>query len=136
LVVSSEVLQRLVPEERKRYVSRLHDPSPRLALFSPNAGNESHVNLSGLDAIQLDELNALINQDTQSETIIGFIDMPPFPPGITRSETQREEASSGKVEAFAMWGLGIYAHFEKFLPQSARRRWAHIVFGLHSPQQR
>ncbi|MBK8128985.1 MAG: hypothetical protein IPK53_08585 [bacterium] len=35
--------------------------------------------------------------------------MPPFPPGITRSDEQREQATSGRMEALAMQGLGYYA---------------------------
>ena len=136
LAVSSEVLQRLTPEQRLLYTARLQDLAPRLALFSPNAGNESHVGLSGLDGLRSEELGELFDQNTKFETITGYLDIPPFPPGITRSEAQREEASTGQLEAFAMWGLGIYARFEKYLPQAARQKWAHIVFCLHGPRQR
>jgi hypothetical protein len=133
LVLSSEVIQRLTPERRPVYVSRLQELSSRLALFSPNADNESHVGLSGLAGLQLEQLVDLINRDSQSITYAGYIDVPPFPPGITRSEAQREEASTGTLEAFAMWGLGFYARLEKFLPTAARRKWGHIVFGLQGP---
>jgi hypothetical protein len=133
LVVSSEVIQRLSPERRPVYVSRLKELSSKLALFSPNANNESHVGLSGLGGLQLEELVNLVNRDSQLITRAGYIDVPPFPPGITRSDAQREEASTGNVEAFAMWGLGFYARLEKFLPTTARRKWAHIVFGLQGP---
>jgi hypothetical protein len=130
LVLSSEVIQRLAPEHRPLYVSRLQELSSKLALFSPNADNESHVGLSGLSGLQLEELVDLDNRDRQSITRAGYIDVPPFPPGITRSEAQRAEASTGNVEAFAMWGLGFYARLEKFFPTAARRKWAHIVFRL------
>ncbi|MFL7840404.1 MAG: hypothetical protein ACK2T4_05965 [Candidatus Promineifilaceae bacterium] len=130
LAASSEILQRLDPELRGDYVTRLQELAPRTALFAPNASNDSHVGISGLNGLQLEELIALMSLNNQSDTITGYIDMPPFPPGITRSEAQREEASTGKMEAFAMWGLGIYAHLEKYLPKAARRKWAHIVFAL------
>lgn len=136
LVLSSEVIQRLTSEQRMNYISRLQALSPKLALFSPNADNESHVGISGLGGLHLEELRGLVSRSTQSNTHVGYIDLPPFPPGITRSDAQREEASTGKAEAFAMWGLGLYARLEKFLPTAARRKWAHIVFGLQDPQQR
>jgi hypothetical protein len=60
----------------------------------------------------------------------GYVDMPPFPPGITRTEEQREQATSGKGEAIAMWGLGYFARLERFFPCSWRRRKSHIVFAL------
>jgi hypothetical protein len=136
LAVSSEVLQRLTAEKRQSYVSRLQEASSKLALFSPNGDNDSHVGISGLNGLKLEELDRLMDQDASLEKIVGFIDMPPFPPGITRSETQRKEASSGSAEAFAMWGLGVYARMEKYIPQSARRKYAHIVYGLQDPRQR
>jgi hypothetical protein len=60
----------------------------------------------------------------------GYIDMPPFPPGITRSDDQREQATSGRLEAFAMWGLQQYARGERLLPRALRQRQSHIVYAL------
>lgn len=136
LILSSEVLQRLDPGQRASYVKRLRELSPRVALFAPNVDNEAHVGLSGLGGVQLSELDNLINQGSGAENKSNFIDMPPFPPGITRTSTQREEATTGKGEAFAMWGLGVYAHLERFVPAAIRRKWAHIVFGLYGPHPR
>ena len=36
------------------------------------------------------------------QSFSGYIDMPPFPPGITCDEAQRNHASSGRIEAAAM----------------------------------
>jgi hypothetical protein len=58
--------------------------------------------------------------------------MPPFPPGIIRSEEQRAQATSGSLEAFAMWGLAYYARLEHWLPTAVRRRQSHIVYALAS----
>ena len=65
-----------------------------------------------------------------SYTHLGYIDMPPFPPGITRSDEQREQATQGAFEAVVMGGLRGYAHAERFLPGAIRRRQSHIVFAL------
>jgi hypothetical protein len=56
--------------------------------------------------------------------------MPPFPPGITRSEDERARATTGLLEATAMRGLGWYAQLERFFPRSVRKAQSHIVYGL------
>lgn len=127
LCLCSEVLQRLQIESRVEYVERLASLASSLALFVPNADNASHANLSGLTGLYIEDLTSLFHTQ-HSRT--GFIDMPPFPPGITRSDEQREEAATGKMESVAMRGLAFYAHLEQFIPQSIRRRQSHIVYGL------
>jgi hypothetical protein len=86
----------------------------------------AHTNISGLAGVTLTEMQALVG----SEAKTGYIDMPPFPPGITRTEDQREQATSGTFEAIAMWGLGYYARLEHFLPTAVRRSQSHIVYAL------
>ena len=140
LVVSSEVLQRLAETGRQVYVKRVMELGTAVALFCPNAGNPAHTNLSGLNGLYLRELEALVAQSSPTRpvtvspghlvTVSGYIDMPPFPPGIVRNEEQRAQANSGRLAAFAMWGLGYYARLEKLIPTSIRRRQSHIVYAL------
>ena len=138
LALSSETLQRLAADDRKKYVSRLLQLAPRIAIFTPNNDNPAHTNVSGLSGLRLDELGAVVEQglelgngfEPQLSLQMGYIDMPPFPPGITRSEDQRDHAASGKGEAFAMWGLGQYARLERWLPLNWRRSKSHIVYAL------
>lgn len=147
LVLSSEVLQRLSPPARQSFVGRLTHSAAAVALFCPNADNEAHNSRSGLGGLTLAEIQALTADDRPQTTAkqagssrpsavvgrrssSGFIDMPPFPPGITRSAEQREEATSGRFEALVMWGLGRYAHVERYLPQLVRRRQSHIVYAF------
>ena len=117
LCLGSEGLQRL------GHVRRL---ASRVALFAPNGDNMAHTNISGLVGVTLAEIQQLVGPDAKA----GYIDMPPFPPGISRSEEQREQATSGRLEAIAMWGLGYYARLEHFLPTAVRRRQSHIVYAL------
>lgn len=131
LILSSEVLQRLTPEGRRNYVTHLRRLAPTMALFCPNAGNEAHNSRSGLGGLSLEELRALAGEGG-GRVIADYIDMPPFPPGITRSAEQRDEATSGRFEAFVMWGLGVYARAERVLPGALRRRHAHIVYAFVS----
>lgn len=125
LALCSEVLQRLPADERPSYVAAVRGAATRWAAFCPNADNSSHLGLSGLGGLSLSAMQTLFPScPTQ------YIDMPPFPPGITRTENQRAQATSGRKEALAMWGLGYYARAEKWLPTAVRRRYAHIVYAL------
>lgn len=129
LCISAEMLQRMPPADRPRYAARLWELGTAVALFAPNEDNPAHTQISGLDGLTLAELQSLFSP-APPRFRSGYIDMPPFPPGIIRSEEQRAQATSGRLEAFAMWGLGYYARAEKLLPMAVRRRQSHIVYAL------
>ncbi|MBK8899842.1 MAG: hypothetical protein IPM53_01540 [Anaerolineaceae bacterium] len=126
LCLGSEGLQRLDAGERPDYVRHVRRLASRAALFAPNGDNMAHTNISGLAGVTLSEMQQLVGPEAKT----GYIDMPPFPPGITRTEDQREQATSGRLEAIAMWGLGYYARLEHVLPTAVRRRQSHIVYAL------
>lgn len=130
LAISSEVMQRLPENQRNPYLTHLTTCASTIALFMPNGDNAAHTDISGLSGLELQELQTLSQTCNLTNLQTDYIDMPPFPPGITRDEDQREQATSGKAEALAMWGLGYYARMEKFLPTSIRRKHAHIVYSL------
>jgi hypothetical protein len=134
LVLSSEVLQRLPVDVRREYVSRLLDRARAVALFAPNGGNQAHTTHSGLAGLTRAEMNQLLGALPYSLAApaprTGFVDMPPFPPGITRSGEQREQAARGRREAAAMSVLELYARFETLVPYPVQQRQAHIVYGL------
>ncbi len=138
LVLSSETIQRLAADDREEYVSRLLQIAPLAAIFTPNNDNPAHTKVSGLSGLRLNEIEDLFVQElpltndleTQGSLQVGYIDMPPFPPGITRTDEQREHATSGKGEAIAMWGLEQFARVERWLPFNLRRSKSHIVFAL------
>ena len=124
LVLSSEVMQRLDVDEREAFSAELTRVAHHVAIFCPNASNNSHVGRSGLDGLTLEELQGLFPDAVQS----GLIDMPPFPPGVALSDEQRESAESGKLQQVAMRGLQLYSYGEKLLPKALRQRFAHIVY--------
>jgi hypothetical protein len=127
LCVTSEVVQRLngnAPE----VVKTLMRTARNLALFVPNADNPAHNQLSGLGGLRLEELQSMVGQPDRA----GYVDMPPFPPGLTRSSTQRQQATSGWTERLAMGGLDMYARLEHFIVLALRRRHAHIVYAMVS----
>ena len=127
LTLSSEVLQRLATAERPRFVQSIDDHGTSKALFAPNADNSAHTNRSGLAGLRLAEMQQLVS-GVASTT--GYIDMPPFPPGITRSDEQREQATTGAFENAVMWGLGQYARREGWVPKNIRQAQSHIVYAL------
>lgn len=129
LCLGSEVLQRLDEPGRRRYVSYFARLAPAVALFVPNGDNPSHKAISGLSGLSLNELQALINRAGVSASC-GYVDMPPFPPGLTRSAAQRERAASGKLEGFAMWALGCSAHTERFFPSRWRQLHSHMLYAF------
>lgn len=128
LVLCCEVLQSIPASERAAFWQRLHTLAAAVALFVPNAGNPAHSTHSGLRTVSLDELKRLA-QNTLS-TQVGLVDLPPFPSGVTRSEAQREQASTGLLESFVMWGLNYYARLEKFVPLRLKHYYAHMVYAL------
>lgn len=127
-VICNEVLQRFEPADRERYVERCATLAPVVTLFAPNGDNSAHTTQSGLAGLSLAELAAPSSRYAKESLTTGYCDMPPFPPGVTRSAEQREQAESGWIEAFAMWGLGRYAALERFFPAGWQRQRAHIVY--------
>jgi hypothetical protein len=124
-VFSCEVLQRVEVRRRASYLAAARRLAPRGIVFAPNAENRSHLAISGLAGLDRGELVALA-EDPADRT--GFVDMPPFPPGIRRSEEQRQRARAGRLEAVAMRVLEAYARAEHFVPRAIKRRVAHIVY--------
>jgi hypothetical protein len=125
LVLSCEVVQRLPESERGHYVRTIRAVGPRGVVFAPNSENGSHLAISGLGGLDRRGLSALFGGDAAR---VGFVDLPPFPPGIKRSEDQRARASSGLAEAIAMRGLEVYSAAEPWLPSLVKRHFAHIVY--------
>ncbi len=131
--LGSEVLQRLSAAAGQQYVTTLAKLARAIALFAPNGDNPSHTNISGLSGLRLTDLQALL-QRAGIRVDVGYIDMPPFPPGITRSAEQRQQASSGYLEGLVMWGLSYYARLERLFPRGWRRHYSHIVYAITAPE--
>jgi hypothetical protein len=127
LGLCSEVLQRLTGQGRAGCARRLASLCRTRALFAPNAANPAHTRVSGLTGLSLEELATLPGMKPGES---GYLDLPPFPPGLIRSEEQRRQAATGRGEALAMWGLAYYARLEPLIPRALRRRQAHIVYAL------
>jgi hypothetical protein len=125
LVLSCEVVQRLPGDDRRRYVRAIGQRAPQGIVFVPNSENGSHLAISGLGGLDRPSLTALFDG---VPVRTGYVDLPPFPPGIKRSGAQRAQASTGLAEAIAMRGLEMYSLSERALPSVVKRRFAHIVY--------
>jgi hypothetical protein len=124
LVACSEVLQRIPSDARRSFCAALVESAPAGLVFVPNSINGSHLKISGLGGMTPEELRDLLPVARD----VGLVDMPPFPPGITRSAEQRERATSGRAEALAMAGLQLYARAEGLAPRFVAERVAHIAY--------
>lgn len=125
LIVSCEVLQRVKAQD---YFLACVEASPNIILFAPNAGNASHAALSRLKTVELDDLEELTLKRDLVIIDSGYIDMPPFPPGMTRSQKSRNQAQDKPLEKIAMRGIQVWADMEFFLPTFIRRKFSHIVY--------
>jgi len=129
LALSCEVLQRL-DSSAGAYLSALGRKAKGIALFVPNSGNAAHMKHSGLRSLSLEDLLRSVRQAICGARIHdrGHIDMPPFPPGISRSQEKREHAADSTVEGLLMNALQLYCRLEKFWPGFIKSRVAHIAF--------
>lgn len=125
IVLSCEVIQRLDERQRRDYVDALRKLAPRGVVFVPNSENGAHLTISGLSGATKKEVVDLFHGEANR---VGFVDLPPFPPGIKRSEEQRARATSGTAESIAMRGLEVYSAAEPFLPSILARRFAHLIY--------
>jgi nucleoside-diphosphate-sugar epimerase len=130
IALSCEVLQRLDDDGRTRFVRNLVRVAGRVALFAPNADNGAHATRSGLKAITLGDLHGVLRASGAAIERSGFVDMPPFPPGLTLSKEKRAQVKQSRFQSLALDVLGLYGRAEPVAPPTLKRRLAHIVFAV------
>ena len=127
LVVSCEVLQRLSINERIAYMQRLAEIAKASVFFVPNAENNAHAKISKLHALTLQELKDLCVMAGYEPLDYGYVDMPPFPPGLKQKkkvgESREDEKLSLLTEVLNLWSL-----MEMYFPRSIVKTQAHIVY--------
>jgi len=137
IALSCEVVQRL-DAGKDQYFSTLWQMAKNVAVFVPNGQNKDHASHSGLRSLHLEDLrkHCLAGRSDLRIYGSGYLDMPPFPPGISRSQEKRDKAASSRMEGFLMHALGLYCSVEPFLPPFAKAKFAHIAYVLAGPQRR
>lgn len=128
LWVSTTALQRLDAEEQVTYLTQVREKSRHAVIMAPNKSNKAHLTISGLDGIFLSDLVATCEQAGLTVIGTGYQDVPPFPPGIKRSEEAKAKASESKIERFMMHVLEGWVRGERLLPAFIKRRHGHMAY--------
>jgi dihydroflavonol-4-reductase len=130
LGLSCEVLQRVPESDRADYVRGMARLARRIVLFMPNAGNRSHASRSHLRSLSIEEVETLVATAGVKLERAGFVDMPPFPPGLTLSKDKRQQVKQAWWQRPALGALGLFCRAERVLPAPAKRPFAHIVYAV------
>lgn len=137
LVVSTEVLQKLPKEEKMKYLQHMESITRNAAVFVPNSENRAHERISHLRGLRLQEL--IDHCDVDRELRIqryGYIDIPPFPPGLKLSRSQSAHETGkrqfGKKSMLMITFLKRWYRLEEMMPQTIKRRTAHMVYAVIS----
>lgn len=126
LALSCELLQRVTHKEA--FLKAFFAAAPTAVLFCPNGDNEAHNTLSGLKSVPMRAFREMTSFLGERALRYGYIDFPPFPPGIKRSESQRQASKTSLFVRCVMVALTVWCKLEKFWPQAVKRRFAHIVY--------
>jgi len=128
LWVTTSAIQRLDDSELAKYLAQVREKSRHAVLLVPNKANKEHLTLSGLDGFFLPDLAATCRQAGLTVREAGYLDVPPFPPGLQRSAEAKEKAAESRVERLIMRGLECWIQIERFLPRFVQRRFGHIIY--------
>ena len=133
-VVSTASVQRLPDNEIVTYIQRARQTANYAFLFIPNSGNRAHLTLSGLRGLDIDRVLALCRQAARADgthppvIAAGYCDIPPFPPGLERSQEAKERAMHSPMETLAMWVLEWWCRGESLIPRFLKKRLAHLIY--------
>ncbi|MBN1641076.1 MAG: hypothetical protein JXA09_07560 [Anaerolineae bacterium] len=128
LWVTTSAIQRLDPPAMGAYLAQVRRASRRALLFAPNGDNRAHLTRTKLRGFALGDLVAACRAAGLEVADSGYVDLPPFPPGVTRTEQAKARAAESRVERVAMGVLEAWSVGERFLPRAVRRRYAHLVY--------
>jgi hypothetical protein len=129
LAFSCEVIQRVPLKNRKDFLLALIRSAEMAAVFAPNGDNPQHAIRSGLQALNLSELRSAA-RGVGRLLSSGYVDMPPFPPGIKRTDNQRNQVLSSTFHKIALRGLEKWCVLEGFIPEFLQKKFSHIVYIL------
>jgi len=136
LALCAEVLQRIPADWVSRYWRTLWERANAIALFAPNASNPAHLTYNRLPGLYLDDMRTIALMAHEEQVRIGYLDMPPFPPGMSRSQAQRERSLSGPWNMTTVSLLEMVGRLEPFFWSRWHRGRAHTVYALavhHQP---
>jgi hypothetical protein len=130
LVLSPAVLQRIDEESRSEYLYQLSRKTKYAILFVPNKSNQFHKICTHLGSLNIDDLPQYFQKLKLNINILesGFIDLPPFPPGVKIHSGLKKFIKNRSIIKIVMRFLNIWLKLELFLPNFIRRRFSHMVY--------
>lgn len=135
LWISTSAIQALDREGVLAYLAQVQRHARCAVLFAPNKDNDAHLTISGLDGFHLPQLVALCSRARLQVIESGYLDLPPFPPGIKRSEEAKAKASTSLLARGAMAVLEGWGRLERYLPRGLKRRYGHLVYVVLRPAE-
>jgi hypothetical protein len=128
IAISCAVVQRIKKEARRNYVNQLFDSSDSAIIYAPNNSNNAHLKITGLSSISKAE--ALLWCTNLKDHIIhreiGFIDTPPFPPGIKSIAALKKR--NVWLTKLICTGLAAWHYLDYALPGFFKRWFSHIIY--------
>lgn len=118
-IFSSEVIQRLDKNMLQCYFDDIKKFSKKSLIFFPNACNKSHCFFSKLNSYRPENIAKFFEQTVKT----GFVDMPPFPPGLSLKSNRKRENLKWLIPLFRAW---LFA--EKICPNQIKKRFSHIAY--------
>lgn len=127
LAFSCEVLQRLSLDEQIQYIRSLKKIAKNIVLFVPNGDNKGHQVYSCLNIITRKELINHFNMaDDRRHHDTGYIDMPPWPPGVRKNILKG--VIGRKICSISLNILQIASAIEPFYPAFIKSGYAHLIY--------
>jgi hypothetical protein len=130
LLINCEVLQQYNKAKRINFMENFLPICQIAAFFAPNKKNKAHLLISKLPALTVNQLKDSVKRDNFEIFSTGFIDAPPFPPGIKRTNEQRGKLQNSLFGKTMMLFLTLWAFLEKILPKPFLKKKAHLVYLL------
>ena len=130
LWVTTSSIQRLGDGGRVEYLYHIREKTRCAVIMVPNKHNRAHQTITKIEGLFLDDLVSMCQRAGLWVREAGYLDLPPFPPGITRSVKAKENAAQSGFERLAMRVLEWVAWGERLWPRFVKRRFGHIAYAV------
>ncbi len=128
LILSCEVFQRLNKKERENYLKNIKLHGKYAVIFVPNKYNKAHDKISHLNTLSFEDINEeLINAKLIEK---GFVDFPPFPPGIkvSHAPNKKRKKIKGIKKIILLLLLNFWVRIEKYL--QFHKQGYHMIYKI------
>lgn len=119
IILSSEVIQRLDGKKLEEYFTIIKACSKKAVVFFPNGNNKAHCVFTKLRSIKPERVLGFFSEGAKA----GFVDMPPFPPGLRVKSSQTRHNLRLLIPLLGLWLL-----IEKICPIIIKKHFCHIAY--------